>query len=243
MTHLGQRLSALIDGELAGSEREPVLLHLAKCGSCRDEVAALRMLKRRLSAVAEVEAGAAGAGLTGRLMGLSEVMDLDDWSLAAGMPSGQAVWPPPAPPGGWPVRRPAQGGALGGGPLGGGALGDGALGGGGATSGSAPNGAAESSHPESGHGSRDDLRGGRLFLGGSLAVFLAGLGTAAFIAGGEAQVQAPPPPVTPSVDVLVVPHDALTGATPAGRPGQPSLWPESEWLRPAAETTFLLPRP
>ena len=50
MTHLGQRLSALIDGELDGSERERVLVHLAKCGSCRDEVAALRMLKRRMNA-------------------------------------------------------------------------------------------------------------------------------------------------------------------------------------------------
>ena len=101
MTHLGQRLSALIDGELAGSERERVLVHMAKCGSCRDEVAALRMLKRRMNALGEA---AAGAGLTGRLMGLSELMGFDQSRLAAGMPAGETVWPPPAPPGGWPVH-------------------------------------------------------------------------------------------------------------------------------------------
>ncbi len=97
---------------------------------------------------------------------------------------------------------------------------------------------------DSGHGSRDDQRGSKLFLAGSLAVFLAGLGTAAFIAGGEPQAQAPPPPVTPSVDVLVVPHDTLTGTTPADGPGQTSLRPETEWLRlQAIDTPFLQRRP
>ena len=81
MTHLGQRLSALIDGELEGSERERVLVHMTRCGSCRDEVAALRMLKRRMNALGEA---AAGAGLTGRLMSLSELMGLDEPRLGRG---------------------------------------------------------------------------------------------------------------------------------------------------------------
>ena len=106
MTHLGQRLSALIDGELAGSERERVLVHMARCGSCRDEVAALRMLKRRMNALGEA---AAGAGLTGRLMGLSEMLGLDDARLAAGMPARETVWPQQAPPGSWPVRSTGGG--------------------------------------------------------------------------------------------------------------------------------------
>ena len=236
MTHLGQRLSALIDGELAGSERERVLVHMAKCGSCRDEVAALRMLKRRMNALGEA---AAGAGLTGRLMGLSELMGFDDSRLAAGMPAGETVWPPQAPPGGWPVRRPASGGSVGGGALGGGSLGGGATGG--ARTETAEISQAESGH-ESGHDNRDDQRASRLFLAGSLAVFLAGLGTAAFIAGGEPQAQAPPAPVIPSVDVLVVPHDTLTGTMPA-MPGQARLQPDSELLRPATETPFLSRRP
>jgi anti-sigma factor RsiW len=150
LTHLGQRLSALIDGELEGSERERVLLHMAKCGSCREEVAALRMLKRRMNELGEA---AAGAGLTGRLMRLRES------GLADGLPVADAAWPPPPRSWGFP---------------------------------------AETARPEQ--------RAGRYFLAGSLVVFLAGLGTAAFIAGGEPQAQAPSPPVAPSVDVLVVPR-------------------------------------
>ena len=152
MTHLGQRLSALIDGELDGSERERVLLHMAKCGSCRDEVAALRMLKRRMNDLGEA---AAGANLTGRLMRLRES------GLADGMPVAEAAWSPPPPPRSWDF---------------------------------------------SGDAARPEQRAGRYFLAGSLVVFLAGLGTAAFIAGGEPQPQAPSPPVAPSVDVLVVPR-------------------------------------
>jgi len=161
LTHLGQRLSALIDGELEGSERERVLLHMARCLSCRDEVAALRMLKRRMNELGEA---AAGAALTGRLMSLRES------GLTNGMPAAESAWPPPQPPGGWEVP---------------------------------------------GNGGRPEQRIGRYFLTGSLAVFLAGLGTAVFIAGGEPQAQAPSPPVTPSVDVLVVPHNP--GSASAGR--------------------------
>jgi anti-sigma factor RsiW len=157
MTHLGQRLSALIDGELDPSERERVLIHMTRCGSCRDEVAALRMLKRRMSALGEAAAGAALTGLTGRLMDLSESV------LAGGMPTTEAAWPPAPPAGGWQV--PSQ-------------------------------------------GSRPEQRLGKYFLAGSLVVFLAGLGTAAFIAGGEPQAQAPSSPATPSVDVLMVPRPA-----------------------------------
>lgn len=155
MTHLGQRLSALIDGELDVSERERVLIHMTRCGSCRDEVAALRMLKRRMNALGEA---AAGTALTGRLMGLSESV------LASRTPIAEASWSPPAPAGGWDV--PAQ-------------------------------------------GSRPEHRVGKYFLTGSLIVFLAGLGTAAFVAGGEPQAQAPSPPATPSVDVLVVPQQLM----------------------------------
>jgi anti-sigma factor RsiW len=165
MTHLGQRLSALIDGELDPSERERVLIHMTKCGSCRDEVAALRMLKRRMNALGEAAAGAALAGLTGRLMGLSDSV------LAGSMPTAEAPWPPANPADGWQV--PSQ-------------------------------------------GSRPEQRLGKYFLAGSLVVVLAGLGTAALIAGGEPQAQAPSSPATPSVDVMMVPRpaDAPSGRTP-----------------------------
>ena len=160
MTHLGQRLSALIDGELEAGERERVLLHMTKCGSCRDEAAALRTLKRRMGALGDA---AAGAGLTGRLIQLSALASLADSDAADDAPQ--------APP--WPDRPAGQGGGQ----------------------------------------ASAQQRAGRYFLAGSVAVFLAGLGTAAFIAGGEPQPQAPTPPVTPSVDVLVFGHG------PADNPG------------------------
>jgi anti-sigma factor RsiW len=69
MSHLGERLSALIDGELDLAERERVLIHLSRCSSCRDEIAALHTLKRRMNALGDT---AANAGLTGRLMGLRD---------------------------------------------------------------------------------------------------------------------------------------------------------------------------
>jgi anti-sigma factor RsiW len=145
MTHLGERLSALIDGELSCEERDRVLGHLARCGWCRDEASALRTLKRRMNGLGET---AAGAALTGRLIGLS---------------SDGGVWPETSAFGAAPVDR-------------------------------------------------TDARGAaRYLLAGSVAVFLAGLGTAAFIAGGDPQAQLPAPKVTPSVDVMVLEHDGMNG--------------------------------
>jgi anti-sigma factor RsiW len=154
MTHLGQRLSALIDGELDCDERERVLGHLARCGWCREEAAALRTLKRRMNALGETVAGAA---LTGRLMGLS---------------SEGGLWPQTA--NGW-------------------------------SSGSG-------SGSGSGGGAHPDVRSAaRYFLAGSVAVFLAGLGTAAFIAGGDPQVESPAPTVTPPAGVMLLEHDHWNG--------------------------------
>ncbi|WP_146159322.1 zf-HC2 domain-containing protein [Allonocardiopsis opalescens] len=49
MSHLGERLSALVDDELGHSDREWALSHLAKCEACRFEAEMLRRLKRRLN--------------------------------------------------------------------------------------------------------------------------------------------------------------------------------------------------
>ncbi|GAA0987868.1 hypothetical protein GCM10009555_068110 [Acrocarpospora macrocephala] len=48
MTHLGERVSALIDGELGHNDRERALAHLTFCADCRAEVEAFRALKSRL---------------------------------------------------------------------------------------------------------------------------------------------------------------------------------------------------
>jgi anti-sigma factor RsiW len=69
VSHLGRRLSAWIDGELDGAERDRVLVHLARCEPCRGEAAALRTLKRRMSALGEA---AAHSAFTRRLMGLAQ---------------------------------------------------------------------------------------------------------------------------------------------------------------------------
>ena len=85
MSHLGHRLSALIDGELDDAERDRVLVHLARCESCRAEAVALRTLKRRMHALGDA---AADSALTRRLMGLAQVGDPDQlgrgpWSRLA----------------------------------------------------------------------------------------------------------------------------------------------------------------
>jgi anti-sigma factor RsiW len=68
MSHLGERLSALIDGELSHDQRDRVLAHLAKCEPCRLEAAALRLLKRRMRTLGEATAA---TGLTDRLMAMA----------------------------------------------------------------------------------------------------------------------------------------------------------------------------
>ncbi|MFC4058291.1 anti-sigma factor family protein [Planomonospora corallina] len=48
MSHLGERVSALVDGELNHHERDRALAHLTFCADCRAEVDAVRALKSRL---------------------------------------------------------------------------------------------------------------------------------------------------------------------------------------------------
>jgi len=61
VNHLGDLLSALIDGELTGTDLDRANAHLAACAECRTEAAELRQLKRALRALAE----AAGADVHG----------------------------------------------------------------------------------------------------------------------------------------------------------------------------------
>jgi anti-sigma factor RsiW len=57
MTHLGERLTAFIDGELSHAERDRVLVHLAGCDECRAEADALRRVKRRVSGLGDAAPG------------------------------------------------------------------------------------------------------------------------------------------------------------------------------------------
>jgi anti-sigma factor RsiW len=69
MSHLGNRLSALIDGELSAAERDRVHAHLAGCEACRAEANDLRALKRRIRDLDDVHPSAA---LTRRLTSIGE---------------------------------------------------------------------------------------------------------------------------------------------------------------------------
>lgn len=69
MSHLGDRLSALVDGELSHTERDRLHVHLAACAECRAEAAALRALKRRLGALSDATMD---RQLLSRLLALAE---------------------------------------------------------------------------------------------------------------------------------------------------------------------------
>lgn len=69
MTHLGRWLSALVDDELDGAERDHVLNHLARCESCLREANALRALKRRMGGLGDA---AADSAMTRRLIGMAD---------------------------------------------------------------------------------------------------------------------------------------------------------------------------
>ncbi|MEE1756402.1 anti-sigma factor family protein [Streptomyces sp. SP18CS02] len=65
--HLGDRLAALVDGELGHDSRERVLAHLATCAKCKAEADAQRRLK---SVFAQAAPPPPSEGLLARLQGL-----------------------------------------------------------------------------------------------------------------------------------------------------------------------------
>ncbi|WP_327089548.1 anti-sigma factor [Nonomuraea sp. NBC_01738] len=69
MSHLGERVSALVDGELNHVERERALAHLTFCGDCRREVESMRALKSRLRSL---DGPVMPADLTVSLLGMAD---------------------------------------------------------------------------------------------------------------------------------------------------------------------------
>jgi hypothetical protein len=68
MSHLGNLISALIDGELDGVELDRANAHLAGCATCQTEAAQLRELKRELRALGEFDGADA---ITSRLLAMA----------------------------------------------------------------------------------------------------------------------------------------------------------------------------
>jgi hypothetical protein len=95
VNHLGRWLSALVDGELDGTERDKVLNHVAGCAACRQEANAMRALKRRLTALGDTSAE---SPIAGRLI---ELAHTEQGIPARGPFGGAASWsatfdPPPS---------------------------------------------------------------------------------------------------------------------------------------------------
>jgi anti-sigma factor RsiW len=188
MSHLGRRLSALIDGELGDTERDQAHAHLVSCEACRAEAAVLRTLKRRVHSLGETSADSA---LTRRLIALEDLA--------------RAAQPPPRPPAvtrarsalsafssaGLTARPPAWDNAFDwpGGP---------------AAATVSPLGGAPAA-PGRGRGHT------RYVVAGAVAALAVGLGAASFAAGGE---HLPGPTVTPEVDVYNAQHAEMTGELP-----------------------------
>ncbi len=79
--HLGDRLSALVDGELGHDARERVLAHVATCAKCKAEVDAQRRLK---NVFAEAAPPAPSESFLARLQGLPGGGDPDGRGLPPG---------------------------------------------------------------------------------------------------------------------------------------------------------------
>jgi anti-sigma factor RsiW len=71
VSHLGEQLSAFVDGELTGAELDRASAHLAACERCRAEAAGLRELKRHLR-------GLAAAAESGTVIGEALIQEPDE---------------------------------------------------------------------------------------------------------------------------------------------------------------------
>lgn len=72
MSHLGELLSALVDGELSGAELDRANAHVAACAACRVEANELRQLKHELRTLAEVSDS---GDITRRLLAMADPAD------------------------------------------------------------------------------------------------------------------------------------------------------------------------
>jgi anti-sigma factor RsiW len=108
---LGERITALVDGELDHDERDRALAHLAGCGQCRAEADAQRRLKQRLRSLNDASPS---AGLLTRLYAMGEPGGpIPPRSRPMPGEARTPVVPRPAarrPPDNRPARRSAEGG-------------------------------------------------------------------------------------------------------------------------------------
>jgi hypothetical protein len=208
---LGERLTALVDGELGHEERDRALAHLALCTRCRSEADSLRRLKGRLRGLGDLPAADGADDLPSpdfmaRLRGLGE--------------PGAPPAAPPVPPAAQPVRRqpvpatpPAQPRRV---PAGMPMAGlsrprDNRPAGRAAASRTAGRGAGVGV----GAGATAALdRSSRRYLAVGAATLVLGLGAASYAAGGNRTA----PTVSPAFDRFAVEHALISGDVPMTDP-------------------------
>ncbi|MFI0452929.1 anti-sigma factor family protein [Actinomadura sp. 6N118] len=228
MSCLGERLTALVDGELGHEERDRALAHLARCERCRAEADALRRIKGRLRGLADLplidgdeslpsgdlmsrlRAMGAGTGM-GPGIGPGEGMPgegaLGEGALREGAP-GEGIVPPTGRPS--PVRPPLlrHGGPRERSPL---------------VSRPRDNRPAGRAAASRGAGRVASMSAGvalahraprRRYLAVGAATLFIGLGTASYVAGGEREA----PTVTPAFDRFAVEHALTSGDVPLTDP-------------------------
>jgi anti-sigma factor RsiW len=95
MSHLGELITAFLDGELTGAERDRVTGHLAGCARCRADTAELRELKNTLAALSGTPSDPA-AGLTRRLLAVPDGATHADLPAPADLRTPSAPRPVPS---------------------------------------------------------------------------------------------------------------------------------------------------
>ncbi|MBV9792427.1 MAG: zf-HC2 domain-containing protein [Actinobacteria bacterium] len=196
MSHLGNRLSALIDGELSAAERDRVHAHLAGCEACRAEANDLRALKKRMRDLDDVLPSDA---LTRRLTRIAEPGAPVPPRRRARRMTGS----PTRPQAGF--RTVSRAGAT-----------TGVTGRAGAGPGAGPAARRPVPPAPAAHGQRPGHRRhrGRYLALGVVSCMVAGLSVTAFTMGGDQQ--APGPRITPQVQLYSVQHALTTGQLPPG---------------------------
>lgn len=198
MKHLGERLTAFVDGELSHGDRDRVLAHLAMCANCRAEADSLRGLKRRLNGLAD---GVPASELLRRLRALGEPGDpmpprarpLPGTVRASSAAAIQPLTPSPARSATRPMSRLT-------GPLG-----------------RRP---ADTRPADNRPGARAEglpprRRRRRYVVAGAVSLAVLGIGTASFAAGADS---APLPRVTPAIERFAVEHALISGDVPLTDP-------------------------
>ncbi|MEW2352657.1 zf-HC2 domain-containing protein [Spirillospora sp. NPDC029432] len=201
MSCLGERLTALVDGELGHEERDRALAHLALCERCRSEADALRSLKGRLRGLGGLPASD----------GADDLPTPDFMARLRGMgaPGGPAAGPDDPPPPARPARSRVPAGPV---PV--------------RPAGAAPRPAASRPRDNrpAGRAARPGGRGAgatavlyrpsRRYLAVGAATLVLGLGAASYAAGGQREI----PTVTPAFDRFAVEHALTSGDVPMTEP-------------------------